>query len=106
MKHHIDGVIATNTTIARTGIEHLPAAQESGGLSGAPLTQRATAVIQQLHHHAAGRHAGYRRRRDLCRRMTMHRQAGGRRKPGTAVYRSDLSAALTLVKEIARGCLR
>ncbi|TXI39144.1 MAG: quinone-dependent dihydroorotate dehydrogenase [Nitrosomonas sp.] len=49
IKHRIDGVIATNTTIARTGIEHLPAAQESGGLSGAPLTQRATAVIQQLH---------------------------------------------------------
>ena len=49
MKHRIDGVIATNTTIARTGIEHLPLAQESGGLSGAPLTQRATAVIQQLH---------------------------------------------------------
>lgn len=49
IKHRIDGVIATNTTIARTGIEHLPAAQESGGLSGAPLTQRATAVIRQLH---------------------------------------------------------
>lgn len=49
IKHHIDGVIATNTTIARTGIEHLPVAQESGGLSGAPLTQRATAVIRQLH---------------------------------------------------------
>ncbi len=50
MKHQIDGVIATNTTISRTGIEHLPVAQESGGLSGAPLTQRATAVIHQLHH--------------------------------------------------------
>lgn len=49
IKHRIDGVIATNTTIARTGIEHLPAAQESGGLSGAPLTQRATTVIRQLH---------------------------------------------------------
>lgn len=49
IKHRIDGVIATNTTIARTGIEHLPVAQESGGLSGAPLTQRATAVIQRLH---------------------------------------------------------
>ena len=47
--HRIDGVIATNTTISRTGIEHLPVAQESGGLSGAPLTQRATAVIRQLH---------------------------------------------------------
>jgi dihydroorotate dehydrogenase len=50
IKHCIDGVIATNTTITRAGIEHLPAAQENGGLSGAPLTRRATAVIQQLHH--------------------------------------------------------
>ena len=49
LKHQIDGVIATNTTISRTGIEHLPIAQESGGLSGAPLMQRATAVIHQLH---------------------------------------------------------
>lgn len=49
MKHRIDGVIATNTTISRVGIEHLPVAQETGGLSGAPLTQRATAVIHQLH---------------------------------------------------------
>lgn len=48
MKHRIDGVIATNTTISRADIAHLPVAQESGGLSGAPLTQRATAVIQQL----------------------------------------------------------
>jgi len=49
MTHQIDGVIATNTTISRSGIEHLPIAQEAGGLSGAPLTHRATAVIQQLH---------------------------------------------------------
>lgn len=49
MKHQMDGVIATNTTISRTGIEHLPVARENGGLSGAPLTQRATAVIHQLH---------------------------------------------------------
>lgn len=49
MKHQMDGVIATNTTVSRAGIEHLPVAQESGGMSGAPLTQRATAVIHQLH---------------------------------------------------------
>ncbi|MBE7525875.1 MAG: quinone-dependent dihydroorotate dehydrogenase [Gammaproteobacteria bacterium] len=54
IKHRIDGVIATNTTITRTGIEHLPLAQENGGLSGAPLTQRATAVIRQLHHALQG----------------------------------------------------
>jgi dihydroorotate dehydrogenase len=45
----MDGVIATNTTLSRAGIEHLPISQETGGLSGAPLTQRATAVIHQLH---------------------------------------------------------
>ncbi len=47
-KHRMDGVIATNTTLARTGIEHLPVAQQNGGLSGAPLTQRSTAIIHQL----------------------------------------------------------
>lgn len=49
VKHRMDGVIATNTTISRNSIEHLPIAQESGGLSGTPLTQRATEVIHQLH---------------------------------------------------------
>ena len=49
MKHQIDGVIATNTTLSRVGIETLPHAGEAGGLSGAPLTQRATAVIRHLH---------------------------------------------------------
>ncbi len=49
MKHHIDGVIATNTTLSRTGVETLPYADEAGGLSGAPLTQLATSVIRRLH---------------------------------------------------------
>ena len=49
MKHRIDGVIATNTTLSRAGVETLPHAREAGGLSGAPLTRRATAVIRQLH---------------------------------------------------------
>lgn len=49
MKHQIDGVIATNTTLSRAGVETLPYASETGGLSGAPLTQRATAVIRHLH---------------------------------------------------------
>lgn len=49
MKHQIDGVIATNTTLSRVGVETLPHACETGGLSGAPLTQRSTAVIRQLH---------------------------------------------------------
>ena len=48
LRHHIDGVIATNTTVSRTGIEHLPQYTESGGLSGAPLREKSTAVIRQL----------------------------------------------------------
>lgn len=45
----IDAVIATNTTLARDGVAHLAHGNEAGGLSGAPLTQRATEVVRQLH---------------------------------------------------------
>jgi dihydroorotate dehydrogenase len=44
--HKIDAVIATNTTVSREGIDSL--SQESGGISGAPLNQKSTAVIRQL----------------------------------------------------------
>jgi dihydroorotate dehydrogenase len=44
----IDAVIATNTTVSRQGVEHLPASREQGGLSGAPLKARATAVVAKL----------------------------------------------------------
>ena len=47
-RHRIDGVIATNTTLTRTGVEHLAQHTETGGLSGAPLCDRATAVIREL----------------------------------------------------------
>ena len=44
----VDGVIATNTTTTRRGVERLAHASEAGGLSGAPLRERATAVIARL----------------------------------------------------------
>ncbi len=44
----IDAVIATNTTVSREGVERLPAGREQGGLSGAPLKARATAVVAKL----------------------------------------------------------
>jgi len=47
-RHGIDGLIATNTTIARPGVETLPVAAEKGGLSGAPLKPRANQVMQTL----------------------------------------------------------
>lgn len=47
-RHRIDGVIATNTTLTRTGVEHLAQNTETGGLSGAPVRDRSTAVIREL----------------------------------------------------------
>lgn len=49
-----DAVIATNTTLSRQGVEGLPHARESGGLSGAPLARRATEVIRLLARELAG----------------------------------------------------
>jgi dihydroorotate dehydrogenase len=48
MHHRIDGVIATNTTVSREGVDDLPHGTENGGLSGAPVRSRSTAVIRQL----------------------------------------------------------
>ena len=48
LRYQMDAVIATNTTVSRQGVEGLPNAEESGGLSGAPLRESATAVIRQL----------------------------------------------------------
>lgn len=50
----IDAVIATNTTLDRSGL-HGPHAQEKGGLSGAPLFERSTRVLAQLSQLTAGR---------------------------------------------------
>jgi len=44
----IDAVIATNTTVSREGVAQLRASAEPGGLSGAPLRARATAVVAKL----------------------------------------------------------
>lgn len=44
----IDGIIATNTTISRTGVENLVHADEAGGLSGRPVFGQSTAVVRQF----------------------------------------------------------
>lgn len=51
----IDAVIATNTTLDRTGVEALPHGNETGGLSGAPVFAKSTAVIKALAHHLQDR---------------------------------------------------
>lgn len=53
-RHRIDAVIATNTTLSREGVEGLAHAQEAGGLSGAPLREKSTAVIAALSKALAG----------------------------------------------------
>ena len=44
----VDGVIATNTSIGRSGVADSPTAAEKGGLSGAPLHPLSLSVISQL----------------------------------------------------------
>jgi dihydroorotate dehydrogenase len=46
--NHIDGVIATNTTLARAAVQGLPHAAEIGGLSGRPVFEASNRVIRQL----------------------------------------------------------
>lgn len=53
----IDGVVATNTTISREGLKTPDSQLQSigmGGLSGKPLTKRATDVIRYLHTKSGG----------------------------------------------------
>lgn len=47
-RFEIDGVIATNTTISREAVKGLPHAEEAGGLSGAPVREASTRVVQEL----------------------------------------------------------
>lgn len=49
LRHRIDGVIATNTTLSRAAVAGLAHAEEAGGLSGSPLLQASNEVIRQLH---------------------------------------------------------
>lgn len=47
----MDGLIATNTTLDRTKVQGIPHAEEKGGLSGKPLTERSTEVIAEFYQH-------------------------------------------------------
>ena len=47
-RHRMDAVIATNTTIGREGVEGMKHADETGGLSGAPLKEKADRVLGEL----------------------------------------------------------
>ena len=48
VRHGIDGVIATNTTISREAVQGQPHADEAGGLSGRPVLEPSNRVIHRL----------------------------------------------------------
>jgi dihydroorotate dehydrogenase len=48
LKHRIDALIATNTTIGRAGVEGHRHAREAGGLSGRPVFALSTEVLRKL----------------------------------------------------------
>jgi dihydroorotate dehydrogenase len=49
----LDGIIATNTTLARPGF--FASVSETGGLSGAPLRRRSTEIVNYISRATAGR---------------------------------------------------
>lgn len=50
--HGFDGIIATNTTLSRDGLQTpSPTRDETGGLSGKPLRQRSTEMIRYIYKH-------------------------------------------------------
>jgi dihydroorotate dehydrogenase len=79
----LDGIIATNTTISRDGLdESAAAAAGPGGLSGAPLASRALEVLTRLH--------------DRCGKRLTLVAAGGIQTPADAEAR--LAAGATLLQ--------
>lgn len=55
VRHQIDGVIATNTTLDRTLVDGMAHAHEMGGLSGPPLKNKSTEIIRLLHKELNGK---------------------------------------------------
>jgi len=47
-RHGMDGVVATNTTLSRDAVKGLAHAEETGGLSGAPVLEMSNRIIAQL----------------------------------------------------------
>ena len=48
LKFKIDGLIVTNTTLGREGVENLLNGNEAGGLSGAPVFEKSTECLHQF----------------------------------------------------------
>jgi dihydroorotate dehydrogenase len=57
LRYRLDGLIATNTSVSRDGVEGLPHADEAGGLSGAPILERSTRVLSSFRERLVGKAA-------------------------------------------------
>ncbi len=55
VRHNIDGVIATNTTLDRSPVQGMKHCDETGGLSGRPLQLKSTEIIRMLSAELNGR---------------------------------------------------
>ncbi|ELQ6223371.1 quinone-dependent dihydroorotate dehydrogenase [Cronobacter turicensis] len=55
VRHNIDGVIATNTTLDRSLVQGMKYCDETGGLSGRPLQLKSTEIIRLLNQELQGR---------------------------------------------------
>jgi len=55
LKHGIDAIIATNTTVSRDGVDGHRHALQAGGLSGKPLFALSTRVLASFNRRLAGR---------------------------------------------------
>jgi dihydroorotate dehydrogenase len=51
----LEGLIATNTTLSRHGVEHHPLHEQAGGLSGPPVRDLSTHVISRFASHLHGK---------------------------------------------------
>jgi dihydroorotate dehydrogenase len=48
LRHKLDAVIATNTTVSRDAVKDMTYAEEAGGLSGAPVFEASNQVVRKL----------------------------------------------------------
>ncbi len=48
LAHALDGLIVSNTTLARDGLRDQAQAKEAGGLSGKPLFEKSTVVLAKM----------------------------------------------------------
>jgi dihydroorotate dehydrogenase len=55
LKHKVDGIIATNTTIARDEVKDFKNGLEIGGLSGQPVFEKSTDVLKKINQIVDGR---------------------------------------------------